>query len=52
VRWPAPPTFELRRTRRQAQADRACVLQKGRVVLQGTADELRDDARLAALRGV
>lgn len=35
-----------------AQADRALVLQKGQVVLQGTAATLRDDPQLAACLGV
>jgi branched-chain amino acid transport system ATP-binding protein len=35
-----------------AQADRALVLQKGHVVLQGTAATLRDDPQLAACLGV
>ena len=35
-----------------AQADRALVLQKGQVVLQGTASTLRDDPQLAACLGV
>ena len=35
-----------------AHADRALVLQKGQVVLQGTAAALRDDPRLAAFLGV
>ena len=36
----------------RAHADRALVLQKGQVVLQGTAAALRDDPRLAAFLGV
>jgi len=35
-----------------AQADRALVLQKGQVVLQGSAAALRGDPRLAAFLGV
>ena len=35
-----------------AQADRALVLQKGQVVLQGSAATLRDDPQLAACLGV
>ncbi len=35
-----------------SQADRAIVLQKGQVVLQGNADSLRDDPQLAACLGV
>ena len=35
-----------------AQADRALVLQKGQVVLQGSAAALRDDPQLAAFLGV
>jgi branched-chain amino acid transport system ATP-binding protein len=35
-----------------AQADRALVLQKGQVVLQGSAAALRDDPQLAACLGV
>ncbi len=35
-----------------AQSDRALVLQKGQVVLQGDADELRDSAELATYLGV
>ncbi len=35
-----------------AQADRAFGLQKGRVVLQGAADDLQGNARVAAFLGV
>ena len=35
-----------------AQADRAVVLQKGQVVLQGTSDTLQDNPQLAAFLGV
>ncbi|MDP3610684.1 MAG: ABC transporter ATP-binding protein, partial [Rubrivivax sp.] len=35
-----------------AQSDRALVLQKGQVVLQGDSDQLRDSSELAAFLGV
>ena len=48
------PTLVVDRDYRKvsAQSDQLVVLQKGRVVLAGPAEQLRDDPRLAGYLGV